>query len=114
MSAPDPLRALALALLPHLRELGAIGPVAGAVVYDRDNLPTSHRSPEAFAGECRRLGLDRVLYREARSWRVPRDVWERARAEDRARRAAPRPAPEADAIDSQLQKAGLRLVQRRA
>jgi hypothetical protein len=77
-----------------------------------DQLPPGFTSGESFAGECRRLGLDRAVYREGRSWRVPRQDWDRFRREDRERRKRVRsaPTPESDAIDRSLERAGLRLV----
>jgi hypothetical protein len=93
-----------------LAELG-VTPLKGEV-YDRDHLPPGFRSREAFAGECRRLGFDRVVYRAGRNWSVPREVWDRSRFEDRTRRLGPRDAPErlADVLDATLERAGLRLV----
>jgi hypothetical protein len=98
----------ALALAAEALEAETAGRTAG--VYDRTSLPPGFRSPEAFAGECRRLGLDRVVYRSGRSWSVPRSAWEEARREDRARRVQSAPSPEVDPIDETLRKAGLRLV----
>jgi hypothetical protein len=92
----------------RLRELG-IRPDAGAS-YDRDHLPPGYKSGEAFAGECRRLGLDRAVYREGRSWSVPRSIWDAARREDRDRRRGPTTTPAIDPIDATLERAGLRLV----
>jgi len=95
----------------RLRELGLTGAAAKHADYTRENLPPGFTSGEAFAGKCRRLGLDRAIYREGRSWRVPRDVWEQARREDRERRRVQSaPTPECDPIDETLRKAGLRLV----
>jgi hypothetical protein len=92
----------------RLRELG-ITPDAGTA-YDRDHLPHGFTSPEAWAAECRRLGLDRAVFRAGRSWIVPRDVWERARAEARTRtRADSARTTTSDDIDSALRNSGLRL-----
>ena|ERR1700722_19502037 len=83
-----------------------------AEAYDRDSLPPGFTNAEAFAAACRKLGLDRVVYREGRSWRVPRDVWERARREDRERRRGPRADPTRDPIGAALAASGLRLVRK--
>lgn len=97
----------------ELRALGITGATAKHADYTRENLPPGFTSGEAFAGECRRLDLDRAIYREGRSWRVPVAVWTEARSVDRARRMgthASSTTPPIDPIDATLERAGLRLV----
>jgi hypothetical protein len=79
-------------------------------VYTREHLPAGFTSDESFALACRKLGLDPVIYKSGRSWRVPAEVWEQARREDRARRRGPTATPPIDPIDATLERAGLRLV----
>jgi hypothetical protein len=102
----DTIRAI---VRDELAKAGAVRPET----YDRDSLPRGFTSKEAFAAECRRLGLDPLIYKAGRSWRIPRTEWDRARRADRERRRGPRAAPAADPIDAALQKSGLRLVGRR-
>jgi hypothetical protein len=80
--------------------------------YDATHLPSTHKSVEAFYGECRRLKLN-PSFKVRRSWSVPVDIWEQARREDRDRRRGPRTESAADPIDQSLQKAGLRLIRGR-
>jgi hypothetical protein len=84
--------------------------------YTCESLPPGFRSPESFAGECRRLRLDPETYKPAgsRGWAVPASVWARARHDDKERRRrdrAPVPAT-GDPIDAALERSGLRLVRR--
>jgi hypothetical protein len=90
-------------------ELAALGVGGHVESYDRDHLPPGFVSREAFASECRRLGLDRVAYRPGRGWRIPSDVWRAARREARERRRV-RPVADDDAADQMLSRAGLRLI----
>jgi hypothetical protein len=93
-----------------LRELGLTSAPTGS--YDAQHLPPGFLSAESFAWKCRKLGLDRALYKQGRAWVVPKSVWDEARREDKARRRGPAPA-QVDPIDVSLERAGLRLVRGR-